>query len=193
MTTTARRAIVTVEPRGPKSAGGRQYQVRFTLEVDGAIEKAQALVLANDAMAPLAALPGSECAFGELAIKTKTTQIEARAAVTDGPTEELMVTLRSTLSTAGYTVSVTELRECDECLSSVMVPWGQLGAAPTGWHSGTICGKHQYRSCASCASVYVMSSTNASGPAPSLHCEVCNTILVEWGGTKVWFAELVKR
>src|SRR4051812_30464174 len=131
MTTTARRAIVTVEPRGPKSPAGRQYQVRFTLEVDGAVEKAQALVLAHDAMAPLAALPGSECAFGELAIKTKTTQIEARAAVADGPTEELMVTLRSTLSTAGYAVSVTELRECDECLSSVMVPWGQGGAPPT--------------------------------------------------------------
>jgi hypothetical protein len=39
----------------------------------------------------------------------------------------------------------------------------------------------------------VMSSANASGQAPSIHCEVCGMILVEWGGTKVWTVELVTR
>ena len=192
MTTTARRAIVTVEPRGAKTAGARQYQVRFTLELEHERDKVAAMVLANEAIAPLAAQPGAECAFGELAVKTKTTSIEARVAVPESPSDEVMQALRAVLSAAGYTVSVTELRECDQCLASVMVPWNQ--AAPSaGWHSTTICGKHNYRSCGGCGSVYVMSSSNASGPAPSLHCEVCDTVLVEWGGTKVWSAELVSR
>ena len=38
-----------------------------------------------------------------------------------------------------------------------------------------------------------MTSANAGGQAPSIHCEVCKAILVEWGGTKVWTAELVTR
>ncbi|HEX9100942.1 MAG TPA: hypothetical protein VF997_01995 [Polyangia bacterium] len=184
---------MTVEPRGPKAAAGRQYQVRFTLELEHERDKVQALSVAHDAMAPMAAQPGAECAFGELAIKTKTTSIEARAAIRQTPSETVMQELRATLSGAGYTVSVTELRECDECLASVMVPWNQRDTPPTGWHSSSICGKHHYRSCGNCGSVYVMSSSNASGPAPSLHCEVCNTIMVEWGGTKVWLAELVTK
>lgn len=192
MTTTARRAIVTVEPRGPKTPAGRQYQVRFTLELEHERDKVQAMALAGEAIAPLAAQPGAEVAFGELAIKTKTTSIEARVAVPESPSESVMQALRAALGGAGYTVSVTELRECDECLASVMVPWGQ-STPPTGWHSTAICGKHHYKSCGACGSVYVMSSTNASGPAPSLHCEVCNTVMVEWGGTKVWYAELVTR
>lgn len=183
---------MTVEPRGPKTPSGRQYQVRFTLELEHERDKVQAMALANEAVAPLAAQPGAEVAFGELAIKTKTTSIEARVAVPEPPSESVMQALRAALGGAGYTVSVTELRECDECLASVMVPWGQ-STPPTGWHSMAICGKHHYKSCGTCGSVYVMSSTNASGPAPSLHCEVCNTVMVEWGGTKLWFAELVTR
>lgn len=188
----SRRALVTIEPRGPKTTANRQYLVRFTLELDAASEKSAVLALAHEAMAPLAAL-GAECAFGELAIKTKTTSIEARAAMAATPSEDVMQTLRATLSAAGYTVGITEMRECDECLGSVMVPWSQTATAPPGWHAAAICGKHQYKSCSGCGSVYVMSSSNASGPAPSLHCEVCNTIMVEWGGTKLWFAELVTK
>ena len=186
----SRRALVTIEPRGPKTTADRQYLVRFTLELDVASEKATVLALAHAAMEPLAAL-GAECAFGELAIKTKITSIEARASLAAAPSEELIQQLRAALSAAGYTVGITELRECDECLASVMAPWTQAATPPTGWHTRSICGKHQYKSCVQCGSVYVMSSTNASGPAPSLHCEVCHSVMVEWGGTKLWFAELV--
>jgi hypothetical protein len=186
----SRRAIVTIEPRGPKSTERRQFLIRFTLELDGVADKAAVLALAHAALEPLGATAGAECAFGELAIKTKTTSIEARVSVTEAPSEAAIGDLRSSLSAAGYTVTITDSRECDECLASVMVPWGQV-APPTGWHSSAICGKHQYRSCPGCASVYVMSSTNANGPAPSLRCTVCDEIMVEWGGTKVWFAELV--
>ena len=31
------------------------------------------------------------------------------------------------------------------------------------------------------------------GPAAAVHCEVCATVLVEWGGSKSWTAELVAR
>ena len=191
---TTRRATVTIEPRGPKSEERRQYQIRFTLEVDGlpASDKPHVLEIAKAALEPLAATDGSECHFGELSIKTKATAIEARVAVAEPPSENAIQHLRATLSTAGFVVTITEARECDECMALVMVPWNQV-APPPGWHSSSICGKHQYKSCASCCSVYLMSSTNAGGPAPSLKCTVCDAVMIEWGGTKLWFAELVSR
>lgn len=190
-----RRAIVTIEPRGPKSTAKRQYQVRFTLEVDGlpAAEKPIAMDIAKLAMQPLSETEGSESHFGELAIKTKSTAIEARVAVAEPPSESAIQHLRATLSAAGFAVGITEARECDECLAMVMVPWNQAGAPPPGWHSNAICGKHDYKRCASCGSVYLMSSSNAGGPAPSLKCTVCDAVMIEWGGTKLWFAELVSR
>jgi hypothetical protein len=195
MTTTPRRATVTIEPRGPKSTERRQYQVRFTLEVDGlpASERPLVLDVAKIALEPLAATAGSESHYGELSIKTKATAIEARIAVSDSPSESAIQHLRATLSASGFVVTVTAQRECDECMASVMVPWHQAASAPPGWHSSSICGKHQYKSCASCGSVYLMSSSNAGGPAPSLKCTVCDAVMIEWGGTKLWFAELVSR
>ena len=38
-----------------------------------------------------------------------------------------------------------------------------------------------------------MSSANVSGQATAVHCEVCGGVLVEWGASKVWTAELVRR
>ncbi|MCU1281445.1 MAG: hypothetical protein JWM53_4991 [bacterium] len=187
-----RRATVTIEPRGPKTTAQRQYQVRFTLDVDTAAEKPLVLEIAKAALAPLAATEGSESHFGELAIKTKATAIEARVAIAGPPAESAMQHLRTALGTAGFNVTITEQRECDECMASVMVPWNQA-SPPPGWHTLSICGKHQYKSCVACNSVYLMSSTNAGGPAPSLKCTVCDAVMIEWGGTKLWFAELVSR
>jgi hypothetical protein len=185
-----RRAIITIEPRGPQTTGRRQYLMRCMLDIEGAAEKIPALEIAKVALSPYAAA-GALCSFDEVAATKKATAIEAIAIVEQAPDEPSVQRLRSSLSSAGFTVIIKELRECSQCLSSVMVPWNQPETPPPGWHLGTICGKHQYKSCPSCNSVYIMRSTNSSGPAPSLHCTVCNEILVEWGGTKLWDAELV--
>ena len=167
---------MTIEPRGPKTSAGRQYQVRFTLEIEAASEKAGALVLANEAMAPLAAQPGAECAFGELAIKTKTNvDRSARRRCRRRRPESMVQALRASLSAGGYSVDdhrAARMRRVPRQRHGAVEPDGD--AADRLARRRTICGKHQYKSCGSCGSVYVMSSTNASGPAPSLHCEVCN-------------------
>src|SRR5437868_6594286 len=50
-----------------------------------------------------------------------------------------------------------------------------------------------YVICAMGGSLYRMSSTNSVGQAPSVHCGVCGGVLIEWGSSKVWSAELVHR
>jgi len=32
-----------------------------------------------------------------------------------------------------------------------------------------------------------------AGQAPAVHCEVCGQVLIEWGSSKVWIAQLVAR
>jgi hypothetical protein len=165
------------------------------LEIDGlpASEKPIAIDIMKLALQPLVETAAAEAHYGELSTKTKVTALEGRVAFTGVPPENAIQHLRSTLSAAGLVVTLTTQRECDECLSTVMVPWHQAAAAPPGWHTSSICGKHNYKVCASCGSVYLMSSSHGSGPAPSLKCDVCDAIMIEWGGTKHWFAELVTR
>jgi hypothetical protein len=74
-----------------------------------------------------------------------------------------------------------------------MVGWNRSSDVPPTWYSQRICGKHNYRTCTKCKSVYVLTSTNAAGQAPSVHCEVCGAVIIEWGSSKVWKAELVTR
>ena len=38
-----------------------------------------------------------------------------------------------------------------------------------------------------------LASTNAAGQAPAVHCEVCGQVLIEWGSSKVWIAQLVAK
>jgi hypothetical protein len=125
----------------------------------------------------------------------KITAIEGTLAIAERPSDDAIEHLSSTLRVAGYSVTIRETRECDQagCSTSVAVGWNRSSAIPSGWYDRTICGKHAYKRCIGCKSTYAMSSSNATGHAPSLHCEVCGTILVEWGGTKLWSAELVKK
>jgi hypothetical protein len=109
------------------------------------------------------------------------------------PSNDLIDGIRSALIAEGYKVVLRETRQCseDECPSEMAVEWNRPFDVPKGWHSPSICGKHDYKTCTACASTYRMTSTNASGPAPSLHCEVCGVVMVEWGGSKIWEAELI--
>ena len=109
----------------------------------------------------------------------------------DDPVEEL----RETLLGEGYRVAVRERRECAEpaCRVDVLIDWNRPSEIPAGWYSNRVCGGHNYRTCARCKSLYALSSTNAAGQAPAVHCEVCGQVLIEWGSSKVWIAQLVAK
>jgi hypothetical protein len=95
----------------------------------------------------------------------------------------------------GYRVEIREKRECAEaaCPVAAMVDWNRPAEIPAGWYSSLICGRHNYRTCVKCHSVYVLTSTNAAGQAPSVACKICGTLMIGWGGSKVWTADLVKK
>jgi hypothetical protein len=81
----------------------------------------------------------------------------------------------------------------DAYLDEAILDWNQAAELPRGWHSATICGGHNYRTCARCKTVYALTSMNAVGPAPSVHCEVCGQVIIEWGSSKIWDAVLIQR
>ncbi len=111
------------------------------------------------------------------------------------PGDDHITRLRAELVAQGYLVALREKRRCAEpaCSIDTLVPWNQPLVVPVTWYSSLICGRHDYRACAKCKSVYVLTSTNAAGQNPSVHCEVCGLIMIEWGSSKIWSAILVTR
>jgi len=104
--------------------------------------------------------------------------------------------LQTLLKQNGYRVIAEERRACAEegCRSeAVLLPNrpNRRGRVDDGWYSETICGKHNYKTCPGCRSVFRLLSTNASGPAASVACTECGFVLVEWGSSKHWEIELV--
>ena len=77
---------------------------------------------------------------------------------------------------------------------SFIVDWNRPNrrTSPAGTASRSA-GKHNYRMCGKCKSTYVLTSTNAAGQGPSVHCEVCGEVMIEWGSSKIWSAELLTR
>jgi hypothetical protein len=104
-----------------------------------------------------------------------------------------MSDLRDALTRDGYKVAVRERRECSEraCKADATMEWERSADVPPGWHDSRICGRHNYRTCAGCETVYRMTSTSFVGQAPSVHCAVCGRVLVEWGSSKLWQVEPV--
>jgi hypothetical protein len=119
--------------------------------------------------------------------------VHSSVGLAERPGQDVLNGLRSSLRSRGYQVSCEEIRECNHpgCALKATVEWRAAATPPPSWHSISICGKHQYKDCAICKSSHIMSSTNAVGPAPSLHCQRCGATLIEWGGSKVWTAELI--
>jgi hypothetical protein len=191
--------LATIEPSGPKTSGSREHELHLRLEMSSVdVKRADTgyvIGLVRDALTGF--VEGEACAFIELPaskVGGKVTTIEGKLALSERPSDDAIEHLGSTLHTAGYGVTLRETRECDQagCSSRVVVGWNRSSTVPSGWYDQTICGKHAYRRCSGCKSTYTMSSSNATGQAPSLHCEVCGAVLIEWGGTKLWSAELVK-
>lgn len=156
-------------------------------------DRGSVLAVAQRALADF----GDEAAhyFDVVSPKGKLVAVDASMVRSESLDAAAIDLLRETLSSAGYNVAIRTLRECanDACSTTTSMDASRPEATPTGWFSSEVCGKHGFKSCAGCNSVYLMSSTNAVGQAPSIHCEVCGAVLVEWGGTKLWIVELVTR
>jgi hypothetical protein len=125
----------------------------------------------------------------------KVTAIRANAMSNERPSGEAMRVLCGVLADAGFKVVLRERRECSQpgCSTEALTDFTRPDDIPTAWFSAITCGKHQFKQCRRCNSVYLLTATNAAGQAPSVHCLVCDQVLIEWGGSKRWEAELITR
>lgn len=208
-TTNARpTAAATVELRGLRSKVPRDHLVKLTIDLrssDGKHADAPyTLGVARKALggfSPVGDQPDRR-QFDPIAAKihkpgavAAIIGVEASVIWAGRPGDDSIQELRAALNAEGYKVTVRETRECSEadCSSDALVDWNRPLQVPPGWYSSLICGKHDYKSCSRCKSIYLMTCTNSSGQSPSLRCEVCGMMIIEWGSTKLWSAQLVTR
>jgi hypothetical protein len=204
-------ATAVIEPIGSRTATPRPHAINLSLTlsaIDAAhADKGQVAAVARKALAmfPTTAGEVDRRRFGDLTIPgriaktgvatTIVTGVEGQLVWPSRPDDAAVDELHAILAAEGYRVTVREKRECaeDGCTSEASVDWHRRLELPVGWYSAQICGKHSYRLCAVCNSLYVLDSERASGQSPSVHCEVCGEILVEWGSSKLWSAQLITR
>jgi hypothetical protein len=206
-------ATATIEPIGPRRESPRDHSILITLALGTSAEKygdrAHVAAVAREALAGFSRGEGAPDArrVSDVATTRRTTKagmpvltrtvvgIEASTTSAGRPPAAAVATLRKVLEEDGYRVAVRAERGCAEsgCNAHVMLEWDHASEVPPRWHSATICGAHDYRVCPRCKSTHALSCVNAAGQAPSVHCEVCGQVLVEWGASKVWTATLVKR
>ncbi|MDB4965625.1 MAG: hypothetical protein JWN44_1314 [Myxococcales bacterium] len=203
---TAPTATVTIEPEDHKDKSPREYLIRVTLKGPNV------MTIARDALArfapagdqpdrrrfdPILAKPIHMPNRDRDAPPKPPAVVGVEATVIwDGrPDEELVAQLRAALLGRCQKASVREMRECGEpeCTTTAPVEWNRPQEIPQGWYNASVCGKHSYKECPRCKSLYLMTSTNSGGQAESVSCEVCGSVMIEWGGTKHWEAQLVTR
>jgi hypothetical protein len=210
-TTTRPTATATIEPIGPRTSVPRDHAINVTVKVRAPDSKhADRDLVAGLARKSLAGFPPSPGGldrrrFGDVTVASRAGKngipssvvvaVEGSVIWPGRPANDSVETMRAALADAGYQVAVREKRECAEptCTTDVMVDWGRPSAVPTSWYSNEICGRHNYRACSRCKSVYTLTSENSPVQAPSVHCAVCGLVMIEWGGSKTWSAELVTR
>ncbi len=190
-------ASITIEPLGAKTDSPRSHAARLYLPLstfdDRLADRRSVLGFADAALRALDA--GNTPSLSDVVAREKLIAIDAASTVDDMPSAEAIARMRQSLADAGYFVSVRVVRECADagCTTTASADSSRSDSVPDGWHSATVCGKHGYRSCPGCNSLYEMTSSSSTGPAAAVHCEVCATVLVEWGGSKTWTAELITR
>jgi len=195
-------ASALIEPVGPRGREPRRHAVRLVLRFTG-IDKKFAdrnwvVGIAHSALAALSpSIEHDAPSFGDVLGKSgdQVLGVEGVMVCAGRPDAPSIEQLRQVLIAAGYGAAAREVRECSEaqCTTTGVIDCGRPFDLPAGWFAARICGRHGFKACPSCSSTYVMSCSNATRAAPSVHCEVCGGILVEWGGTKLWTADLVRR
>jgi hypothetical protein len=203
-------ATATIEPMGSRTTQPRSHLIKIVLPFSPLdpkfAEKGYVASVARKALAGFAPASGEpdRRAFGDVSVASKgkagvvgsvVVGVEGTAIWPERPDDAAVEHLQTALLEEGYRVIVRAKRECaeDGCLSGELVEWDRPSIVPSGWYSDLICGRHNYRTCAACKSVFVFTSVNAPGQAPSVPCEVCGAVLVEWGGSKLWDVELITR
>ncbi len=190
-------ASLTIEPLGPRESSPRPHAARLYLPLSTFADRlADRRAVLGFADAALRALDGGNVpSLSDVVAREKVIAVDATFTVDDVPSAEAIARMRQSLVDAGYFVSVRIVRECADagCTTTTSADPSRAETVPYGWHSATVCGRHGYRSCSGCDSLYVMTSSSSTGQAAAVHCEVCGTVLVEWGGSKDWTAELVTR
>jgi hypothetical protein len=200
-------ASLRVEPTGPASRNPRDYLV--TLELRPSVPTAESVASAQALAAGVLSGLSSDAAataqptVHELrgrpardpAAPTQVSGAEGAVVCADWPARAMTTRIVLQLIENGYVVSSAARRACAEpgCTAEVALPWSHRDERPRDWYTERICGRHNYRACVGCGSVFRLVSSNATGPAPSVPCPICQVLLVEWGGTKHWEAELVSR
>ena len=198
------KAWASIEPQGARTQAVRDHLIKVTLDPRAAADElagpGEILRAARRALAAFAPTDGKPDTrrFDEVPLKAgKATLVGVEVSVSwpGRPSDAAIHDLRAALTAGGYRVTVRETRECTEpgCTSDASVEWNRPLQIPRDWYSSLVCGKHDYKTCARCQTKYLMSSTNSMVQAPSLSCEVCGAVIIEWGGTKLWSAQLVTR
>ena len=200
-------ATATVGPARPRG-GGTLHTIELVLELSGAKKTTleQTMEVAHLALAGFAPAEGTtdQRTFQALsssrrgaggAVDTKVVGVEGKAMWPERPSRASLERLCAVLAESGYRVTVRERRECSQkgCTTDAMTDWLKGDEVPSSWFTSGICGKHNFKQCGKCRSVYMLTSYNAAGQSPSVHCEVCANVLIEWGSSKCWDAELVSR
>jgi hypothetical protein len=204
-------AAATVEPIGARDGTSRrEHLIKVVVELNQAdaktSNKAEVIATTLQAMAaygPKAGEPDRRETREVSATRrnksgattTAVVAIEGKVVWPGRPSAASIDALSSALLEEGYRVAVRERREClhASCTSEAMVEWNETDEVPDGWISGIVCGRHTYKSCGNCQSTYLCTATNAAGQASSVYCTVCDAVLIEWGSSKVWDAQLVAR
>jgi hypothetical protein len=204
-------AAATVEPTGARDGSSRrEHVIKLVVELDQADakdgNKAEVIATTRQALAGYAPRTGeadrretreigSTRRSKTGAVSTVVVAIEGSAVWHGRPSAASIDALSSTLLRDGYRVAVRERRECAQlrCTTDAMVEWNENDEVPPGWLSSSVCGRHTFKSCGDCGSSYLCTATNAAGQAPSVYCTVCDAVLIEWGSSKVWDAQLVAR
>jgi hypothetical protein len=204
-------AVATIDPLGRRTQAPRDHSITLTIKLSTidsmhADQHTVARVVRQSlaVFAPPDGQPGQQ-KISEMVLSRPDAKhgsdsrvvvgVEGAAISNGRPARAAVDALRAVLMDAGYRVTIKERRECaePECLVDVMVDWDRSTSVPTGWFSEAICGRHGYRACPTCGSLYTLTSENSSVAAPSVHCVVCGAVMIEWGGSKTWSAELVTR
>ena len=207
MTTPNPTATVTITPMGRHTAFPRDHLIEVMINLgEGTTPFADKGYVAAVVRKSLASFPAASATkIGNVSVSKKGKHNEGvistvigveGSAVSHGrPENDAVEQLRAALLDAEYNAVIREKRECGEpgCPVGVMVDWNRPAKVPSGWYSNQVCGRHNYRQCPQCNSVYLMTHTSSAGQAPAVHCEVCGIVLFEWGSSKVWHAELVTR
>jgi hypothetical protein len=205
-------AAATVEPQGERGtpAARREHLVKVVIELHQADVaqggQGEVSAAARRALAPFAPKAGEtdRRACRELstsrrsangAMSAVVSAIEGTIVWPGRPSASAMDAVTSSLLKDGYRVVVRERRDCAQstCATEAMVEWNHPDEHPMGWLDPNVCGRHTTKSCPACQSVFLCTAENAAGQAPAVYCTVCNAVLIEWGASKRWSAELLTR